>query len=77
MLTIPIGLLLLAIIRLVMEYLFIRTMADEINKSLLATIGLLFIILTALVFILIFEIDLRKSPSVIIPFIFLFFLSHD
>ena len=45
------GLFFFAIIRLVIEYLFINTIADEINKSLLATIGLLFIIVVAFLFI--------------------------
>ena len=49
----------------------ILKIADDINKSPVATIGLLFIIFVAFLFIFIFEIDLLKSPSVIMPFIFL------
>ena len=52
----PIGMLCLETIRLVIEYLFIRATAEDINKSLEATIGLLFIIEVALALMLILEI---------------------
>ena len=50
-------------------------LADEINRSPVATIGLLFIIIVAFFFMSIFEIDRLKSPSVMIPLIFLFLSS--
>ena len=43
-LTIPIGIFLSAIIKLVIEFLFIKATAEETNKSLEATIGLFLMI---------------------------------